>query len=167
VRGVLHSHAGLTSALTLGVMLSGGVAAKVVPRDMPLSGTGASAPYTVAMAEALVVIDPAVREYQQLLQGVRPGIRTVVLDAERDGLAQISALLAANPRVSTIHLVAHGAPGRMRLGNAWVRRGVWNRVATGCRSGSHRARYRRNSFYTAATWRQAHGARCSSNAWRH
>jgi hypothetical protein len=122
IRTALRRHVGLTSALTLGVVLSNGFTTKAAERDAPAAGLGASAQQTAVVDEGLVVIDPAVPEYQRLLTGVRPGLRTVVLDGGRDGLAQLGELLAAHRGVRAVHLVAHGEPGGLRLGNTWVRR---------------------------------------------
>jgi len=64
-----------------------------------------------------VFIDPGVDAYQLLAAGVLPGVEVVVLAPEIDGIAQISQhLLQQQQRVTSLHLVSHGEPGRIWLG---------------------------------------------------
>lgn len=66
---------------------------------------------------SLVVIDPGVEAYEQLAAGVLPGVEVVVLDPDEDGIVQISEhLLRQQQRVTSLHLVSHGEPGRVWLG---------------------------------------------------
>ena len=64
----------------------------------------------------LLFIDAAVDDIQTLVDGTQPGVSLVVLDPQRDGLEQITAILCSQPEVSDIHIVAHGAPGCLYLG---------------------------------------------------
>ncbi|MGB0560677.1 MAG: DUF4347 domain-containing protein [Spirulinaceae cyanobacterium] len=66
-------------------------------------------------ATALVVIDPRVDAPEQLVAGLRPGARALVLDPTQDGVAQVTRALAAE-QYDSLHLVAHGSPGRLPLG---------------------------------------------------
>jgi 3D (Asp-Asp-Asp) domain-containing protein len=68
-------------------------------------------------ATAYVFVDSSVQDYSALLTGVKPGYQTVLLENDRDGLAQITEVLATRQDVAEIHLVAHGSPGRLHLGN--------------------------------------------------
>jgi microcystin-dependent protein len=67
----------------------------------------------------IVFIDSRVPDYQALVNGVKPGVTAVVLDANSDGLSQIADYLSAHPdsRLATIDIVAHATPGEMRLGS--------------------------------------------------
>jgi hypothetical protein len=80
------------------------------------------APFTVAALRAveLVVVDPGVADAQALVDAIaaqRPeaGLRIVLLDAGRDGLAQIGEALASMDDVSAVHVLAHGEPGELTL----------------------------------------------------
>ncbi|MGQ4647487.1 DUF4347 domain-containing protein [Lyngbya aestuarii] len=64
----------------------------------------------------LVVIDPRVDNYQMLAAGVLPGAKVLVLDTKRDGIEQITEELANHP-LATLHIVCHGSPGALLLGN--------------------------------------------------
>ncbi|WP_049897881.1 DUF4347 domain-containing protein, partial [Microcystis aeruginosa] len=67
--------------------------------------------------QSVVFLDAGVTDYQSLQAGVIPGVATVILSANKDGIEQISAFLQQNPQITTIHLVSHGAPGCLYLGN--------------------------------------------------
>ncbi len=65
----------------------------------------------------LVVIDAGLDSVQTLVTGVRPGAEVLLLDPQQDGLEQITAALAESP-FSSLHIVSHGAPATLRLGNS-------------------------------------------------
>jgi hypothetical protein len=64
-----------------------------------------------------VFIDRSVEDYQTLLCNVKSGYQVVLLDKDRDGIAQISEVLQSSQEVTEVHLVAHGSPGCLYLGN--------------------------------------------------
>ncbi len=64
-----------------------------------------------------VFIDRSIQDYQNLLASVKPGYQTVLLDSDRDGIVQISEVLQKSQEVAEVHLVAHGSPGYLYLGN--------------------------------------------------
>ncbi|MEH2287876.1 DUF4347 domain-containing protein [Nostoc sp.] len=67
----------------------------------------------------IVFIDPKVIDYQNLLTGITLGSEVVILDANRDGLAQITEFLAKREfnSVQSIHIVSHGSVGSLQLGS--------------------------------------------------
>ena len=64
----------------------------------------------------LVVIDPRVENYGILASGVLPGAKVVILESGEDGVRQVSRAIFDYP-VSSLHIVGHGSPGSMQLGN--------------------------------------------------
>ncbi|MBE9103241.1 DUF4347 domain-containing protein [Vacuolonema iberomarrocanum] len=67
----------------------------------------------------LVIIDPFVDEPESLANGVRDGIPVHILDAHRDGIQQITSLLQALPTaIQRLHIISHGKPGTLYLGNS-------------------------------------------------
>jgi hypothetical protein len=68
-------------------------------------------------ATAYVFIDRSIQDYQNLLASVKPGYRTVLLESDHDGIVQISEVLQKSREVGEVHLVAHGSPGCLYLGN--------------------------------------------------
>ncbi len=71
----------------------------------------------IANARELVVIDGGVDDYQQLLQGLKPGIDGMVLNQDRDGVEQITQILRNYRGIETLHILSHGSPGCLHLGN--------------------------------------------------
>jgi hypothetical protein len=68
-------------------------------------------------AATVVFIDAGVENYQQLVNGVISAAEVFVLDATTDGIEQISRVLRQRQDVSAVHIVSHGAPGCLYLGN--------------------------------------------------
>lgn len=71
----------------------------------------------------LIIIDSSVPDLEQLLDDLRESGRdsqTIVLDAERDGVDQITEILDSRSEVGSIHLVSHGEGGAIKLGNTWL-----------------------------------------------
>ena len=68
--------------------------------------------------KALIVIDPGVEDYQTLAAGAIAGATVAILDADRNGVEQITELLETHSDIQSLHLVSHGAPGCLYLGNA-------------------------------------------------
>ncbi|MEG4842206.1 DUF4347 domain-containing protein, partial [Microcoleus sp. B9-D4] len=65
----------------------------------------------------IAFIDPKVENYQSLVAGVKPGTEVVVLDGNKDAIDQITQILALRSNIDSIHIVSHGAPGSLQLGN--------------------------------------------------
>jgi hypothetical protein len=65
----------------------------------------------------LAVIDTGVDNYQHLVAGVTPGIKVLVLNPDQDGIEQITQALKTHSNITTLHIVAHGEPGCLFLGN--------------------------------------------------
>ncbi|WP_254564241.1 putative Ig domain-containing protein, partial [Oscillatoria sp. HE19RPO] len=69
----------------------------------------------------LVIIDPGVKDYQSLIRGISPNTEIAILHPEADGIEQITQLLAGTSverQTTTLHLISHGAPGTLYLGNS-------------------------------------------------
>jgi Domain of unknown function (DUF4347)/Legume lectin domain/Beta xylosidase C-terminal Concanavalin A-like domain len=64
----------------------------------------------------LVFIDPGVTGGQTLVDSVSPSIEVIVLDPSKDGIQQISNVLAKRQQISSLHVVSNGEPGRLQLG---------------------------------------------------
>ncbi|MBS3029212.1 MAG: DUF4347 domain-containing protein [Dolichospermum sp. DET50] len=69
-------------------------------------------------ATTIVVIDSSVSDYHTLQAGVVEGVETVILSPNQDGIEQISQILQQHPHITTIHILSHGAPGCLYLGNS-------------------------------------------------
>ncbi|MDA8870512.1 DUF4347 domain-containing protein, partial [Rhizobiaceae bacterium] len=76
-----------------------------------------------APAEApleIIFVDAGVEDRETLLADFGPDTIVHVLDADRDGVEQIAERLAADgaARWSAVHILSHGAEGRLALGDA-------------------------------------------------
>ncbi|MGU3626052.1 Ig-like domain-containing protein [Comamonas sp. C24C] len=70
--------------------------------------------------QEVVFVDSNVRNYQQLISGLKPGTEVVVLDASKDGLQQISDYLKGREGLDAIHILSHGKVGQVQLGSDWL-----------------------------------------------
>jgi Ca2+-binding RTX toxin-like protein/subtilisin-like proprotein convertase family protein len=69
-------------------------------------------------ATQIAFIDANVPDRESLINGLQPGIQVVLLDAEQDGVAQITKELKTRQDIVVVHIVSHGSPGCLYLGNA-------------------------------------------------
>lgn len=67
---------------------------------------------------AIAFIDSAVQNYQSLMAGITSGTEVIVLDSTTNGVAQITAALAARANISSVHILGHGNAGSLQLGNS-------------------------------------------------
>ncbi len=66
----------------------------------------------------IVFVDSSVDDLDQLVSQIGSGLEIVVLDANRDGVEQIAEYLSGRSDVDAIHIISHGRPGALDLGNA-------------------------------------------------
>lgn len=66
----------------------------------------------------LVIIDSGIDNPQQLAQGVLAGAHVVILKPDQDGIAQIDELLQHHADLTSLHIISHGSPGSVYLGNS-------------------------------------------------
>lgn len=83
---------------------------------------------------SLLVVDPSVKDYEFLTQTVPAGAKVLVLDRDRDGVAQISQALSTVESLDSLHILAHGHPGLLRLGTAFLSQQTIDRYAEQLRS---------------------------------
>ncbi|MEH2445884.1 MAG: DUF4347 domain-containing protein [Nostoc sp.] len=69
--------------------------------------------------DSLVFIDMAVEDYSGLVDGVVDNTQVFLLDSTDNGVEQITEILGSytGKNLTNIHLVCHGAPGCLQLGN--------------------------------------------------
>ncbi|MEG4353765.1 DUF4347 domain-containing protein, partial [Microcoleus sp. LAD1_D3] len=79
--------------------------------------TKASRGFKTKHKKYLVCIDPRVENYQHLASGVKPGTEIIVLDRRRDGVEQITEILAKRSLIASLQIVAHGNEASLQLGS--------------------------------------------------
>lgn len=70
------------------------------------------------MSQSIVFIDSGLADYQTLLAGLPQDAEVHLLDANRDGLAQIAETLQGRSGIDALHILSHGSPGSLQLGSA-------------------------------------------------
>ncbi|MCP5127842.1 MAG: autotransporter-associated beta strand repeat-containing protein [Gammaproteobacteria bacterium] len=81
--------------------------------------TAADTPSTSA-ARQLLIVDPAVNDYQTLLQGLVPDTQVLILPESGDALAWLTEQLGAFSDLDAIHVLSHGGVGALRLGGETI-----------------------------------------------
>jgi hypothetical protein len=69
-------------------------------------------------SKTLLVIDRTVDSYEQLVAGTVAETEVMLLDPNRDGIEQITEFLGHNPQTRSLHIISHGSPGCLHLGNS-------------------------------------------------
>lgn len=72
------------------------------------------------LSSTLVFIDAHLEAYQSLAESAATAAEVVVLDADRDGIAQITDALADRRNLTSVHIFSHGAPGVLHLGSDYL-----------------------------------------------
>jgi uncharacterized delta-60 repeat protein len=67
--------------------------------------------------QGIIFIDSSVYNYEILLDLLVLKLEAVVLDSSLDGVEQITQILLQDPQVESVHIVSHGSPGCLYLGN--------------------------------------------------
>ncbi|MEG4345001.1 FG-GAP-like repeat-containing protein, partial [Microcoleus sp. A003_D6] len=68
------------------------------------------------ITSAIAFITSDVPDSQTLIDGIHQGIEVSILDPNRNAVAQIAETLKGK-QYSAIHIISHGAPGHLQLGN--------------------------------------------------
>jgi fibronectin-binding autotransporter adhesin len=71
---------------------------------------------TLSERKEVAFIDTSVADYQTLVDGIRPGVEVVLLDAGRDGLTQMAEWAQSHTGYDAIHVFSHGSEGALQLG---------------------------------------------------
>ncbi|WP_234419727.1 DUF4347 domain-containing protein [Nodularia spumigena] len=67
--------------------------------------------------DTVVFIDSSVPNYKRLQEGVLEGVKTFILSPNRDGIEEITEVLQQNSQITRLHIVSHGSPEYLYLGN--------------------------------------------------
>ena len=65
----------------------------------------------------LVVLDAAIDDLSALVADLPAGTKSLVLNGTKDGIEQITEALKNHQAVTELHIVSHGTPGCLHLGN--------------------------------------------------
>ncbi|MCK4501768.1 MAG: DUF4347 domain-containing protein, partial [Desulfuromonadales bacterium] len=97
----------------------------IIDANQPLAGgtpdSGVAAEQE--LSTELIIVDSSISESQALIDQLEPAnpeqttIQVYHLDAERDGVSQISEILANHSEISALHILSHGANAQLTLGS--------------------------------------------------
>jgi CSLREA domain-containing protein len=73
----------------------------------------------------LVFVNQNVPNYEQLIADLQKGdenrkLEVVLLEDDRDGIEQVSEILADHSDLAAVHFITHGDDGQINLGNSWL-----------------------------------------------
>lgn len=68
----------------------------------------------------LLVVDVAIEAPEPLIQGAVSQAQVLKLTGERHPLCEISDYLEQHQTIDAVHLLAHGKPGAIQLGQTWL-----------------------------------------------
>ena len=73
----------------------------------------------------IVFVDDSVDDYAALIESLRrhnsnSEISVVVLDRDRDGIAQMDTVLAGAADIDAVHVISHGSDRGVQLGSTWL-----------------------------------------------
>lgn len=91
-----------------------------LPNPLPVTTPSVPTGSTPPLTGQIVFIDSRLPDYKSLVAGAIAGVNVIVLDPNRDGIAQITQVLARATQVSAIHIVSFGDEGVFTLGAAQV-----------------------------------------------
>ncbi|MDY6806469.1 MAG: DUF4347 domain-containing protein, partial [Cyanobacteriota bacterium] len=77
-----------------------------------------------SITQSIVFIDSHLEDYQFLADGINKGPEVVILDRSLDGIEQINEaiekLASQQVSIEAIHILSHGSPGSLQLGNSFL-----------------------------------------------
>jgi CSLREA domain-containing protein len=68
----------------------------------------------------LVILDAQLDYLEDLIAGIGSTIPVALLSPDRDGIVQISEILRDRTNITALHILSHGAPGILQLGNGYL-----------------------------------------------
>ena len=75
---------------------------------------------SAATSTQILFIDALVQDIDSLLSTIDPSIEVILLDDQQDGLTQIANALAGRGDINAVHVISHGGPGSLQLGNGEI-----------------------------------------------
>jgi CSLREA domain-containing protein len=68
----------------------------------------------------LVILDAQLDYLEDLIAGIVSTIPVALLSPDRDGIVQIGEILRDRTNITALHILSHGAPGILQLGNGYL-----------------------------------------------
>ncbi len=111
----------LNSATSIGTLATFG------PQGIQSSQTQLVFPSGLTQGQRLelIIVDPRVMDFEQLIADMTRNapsrrLEVVILRPDRDGLRQVTDILARYQQLHAVHLISHGAANGVAIGNTWL-----------------------------------------------
>ncbi|WP_448599762.1 Ig-like domain-containing protein [Thermoleptolyngbya sp.] len=91
---------------------------------------------SIARCTTVVFVDVSTPDYQTLIAGIHPDTDVYILNAEQDGIQQITTYLAGRSSISSVHIVSHGSAGSLHLGSTVLNSSTLERYSAALQSWS-------------------------------
>ncbi|WP_448604511.1 tandem-95 repeat protein [Thermoleptolyngbya sp.] len=91
---------------------------------------------SIARCATVVFVDASTPDYQTLIAGIHPDTDVYILNAEQDGIQQITTYLAGRSSISSVHIVSHGSAGSLHLGSTVLNSSTLERYSAALQSWS-------------------------------
>ncbi|TYC54434.1 DUF4347 domain-containing protein [Zoogloea oleivorans] len=85
---------------------------------------------SASTSNSLYFVDASLDDLDTLLAGLPAGAEVVLLDSTQDGLTQMLAALNGHNGVDAVHVLTHGAPGQIQLGNTQLNAATLSSVSS-------------------------------------
>jgi len=69
----------------------------------------------MVLASEILFVDPSVDDVETILRGLRPGVEARILDPAAPVAWQMALALDGLDNLDAVHVIAHGAPGRVNF----------------------------------------------------
>ncbi|WRH67320.1 MAG: DUF4347 domain-containing protein [Planktothrix sp. GU0601_MAG3] len=66
--------------------------------------------------KSMVILDPTIPDSNHIVQGIKPGTETYILESQPNAIEQITTILAQHTGIEALHIISHGSPGNLYLG---------------------------------------------------
>ena len=73
--------------------------------------------FTSKLSSTAVFIDTSIQDYSSLIEGLNRDVDVYVVDQQPDAIEQITDVLKHHSNLESVHIVSHGTPGCLYLGN--------------------------------------------------
>lgn len=71
-------------------------------------------------SRSLVIVDPSIEDSIALMQAMNEDAEIILLDSRRNGLEQITEVLAYRCQIQHLQVISLGCPGKLKLGSIWL-----------------------------------------------
>ncbi|WP_036945036.1 DUF4347 domain-containing protein, partial [Pseudobacteroides cellulosolvens] len=87
---------------------------------LALNGTMLTVVAKEDISSKVIFIDSSVKDYDLVKTSIKQFTEVIVIDSKQDGLKQISKYVSERKNIEIIHIISHGASGKLIFGNGML-----------------------------------------------